>query len=111
MSFTIQHFIHKFSRIPDDRWVSDYYRHPEDEDCRCALGHCGEHKDPDGWTVQTEESKALCGVLAPFNPARINDGEYPKFQQPTPKARILAALEAAQEIAAGAGGAGAAPTH
>lgn len=88
------HFLAKLGAIPDSEWCmgefEDHYgRH-------CAGGHCGAAE-------ATAESQALYQLLG-FLPKtrgsktamahlpRINDGADPRYQQPTPRARILAAL-------------------
>lgn len=91
----IDFFIEKFKAIPDNKWctgiLKDFYgRH-------CALGHCGSYSEA-GVQVETVESQTLGKLfLEKFNDrcavANINDGHYSMFIQPTPKARILAALK------------------
>lgn len=87
--FTVKHFINKFEAIPEDKWnMYDYYD-PTDKSIRCALGHCGQYSD-NFRTVYTDESIALKKLLP--NIIDINEGDVENFQQPTPKQRILAAL-------------------
>lgn len=98
MQYTKEYFIAKFEAIPDERWTTGRYINPVG-DCCCALGHCGYRTGE----LPTDEGLALNNLLrhhlnedqrdwgvsaAP----RINDGEHLSYQQPTPKARILAAL-------------------
>lgn len=86
-TYDVDYFIAKFEAIPDERWcVYDYRNGPQ----RCARGHCGQTSFRD-----TPESTAL-GELFDNNigdgPSMVNDGNVEEYQQPTPKARILAAL-------------------
>lgn len=84
----IDHFIKKFEAIPDDLWTVDVYRASSGR--HCALGHCGE-----SFTVGiTDESRALENLFSDLNVpvSSVNDGKDSRFQQPTPKQRILAAL-------------------
>lgn len=86
------HFIAKFEAIPEDRWCKGQI---EDDSGRCcAIGHC--HPVLGGLCSEGEALARLfpgerhnCGKLIV---ARINDGEDPQYQQPTPKQRVLAAL-------------------
>jgi hypothetical protein len=87
--FTVDYFITKFEAIPEEKWCSGH--HEDDIGRHCAAGHCGERDD-----IHTDESQALCDLI-PYRPfwggvAQINDGLNDRYQQPTPKQRILAAL-------------------
>lgn len=101
--YTKEYFIAKFEAIPDERWIENAFA-DDTMKCRCALGHCGD----DGWwrgsrvfdEVDKEVSE-LCGLLnqSRDNPEgfmstveAINNGLDTRYPQPTPKARILAAL-------------------
>jgi hypothetical protein len=111
MSFSVQHFIDKFEPIPDDKWLTNAYGRTKDGP-HCALGHCGEGVE--GSRGPNDESTELVDLLYRSLPAytrvtggdpyqcgtsvvAINDGEDPRFQQPTPKARVLAALVAVRD--------------
>jgi hypothetical protein len=86
--YNAQYFIDKFSTIPEEKWCTGKF---EDEHGRhCALGHCGARKS----FVRTEEANALSALIWPMS---INDGDADDYQQPTPKQRILAALEDAKK--------------
>ena len=80
--------------IPDEKWqVGNYGIHGGR--C-CALGHLGlaERMPHDGDTMgdmRRTVKEAVADFLRVGLPT-INDGRDPRFQQPTPKARVLAAL-------------------
>jgi hypothetical protein len=82
MNYTVDYFIQKFSSIPRKLWCVGSF---VEGDRMCALGHCGMRV-----AHPTPESLALNRVIA--SPEYINDGEDPDYPQPTPRARILAAL-------------------
>ncbi len=82
-------FHKKFAAIPDEQWCIYVL---EFDGARCALGHTM------GETLyDTEETKKLRelfgGTRDSDRPAIINNGDSCMYKQPTPKARILAALE------------------
>lgn len=86
------YFIAKFEAIPDGKWCT---RTQVDDDGRCcALGHCSRSLG-----AMSKEGHALAMLFEPTRDeggklvvARINDGEAPRYQQTTPRARVLAAL-------------------
>jgi hypothetical protein len=80
-----RYFLEKFKAIPESKWCVDNFTNFNGQ--RCALGHCGA-----GTHNATDESFAL-RCLLPCSVAAINDGEVARFHQPTPKQRIIAALE------------------
>lgn len=92
--FTRDYFIAKFEAIPDAQWHVGHYRDPQNPARRCALGHCRNSKEGAAFSFEesTDEEMALHGLLAGSGPAVVNDGKVSRYQQPTPKARILAAL-------------------
>ena len=81
--------------IPDERWQVGSYGTYGGR-C-CAVGHLGladrmpHDGDPMGDMRRTVKEAAV-GLLGVALTA-INDGRDPRFQQPTPKARVLAALD------------------
>ena len=85
---TIDDFIAFYEAIPEEDWCCNNYQ----DACgrRCALGHLD--------TTSTKTSEAvfrlfsIVVVRAHYTVADINDGHDPKYQQPSPKARILAFL-------------------
>lgn len=83
--YTVDYFIRKFEAIPEERWC--VYVTDDGNGRHCAYGHCL-HND-----AVTPESMALI-ELFPLNEnaAVINNGHSPRYPQPTPKQRILAAL-------------------
>lgn len=100
---TCDWFLDFFGAIPEDRWcVGSLTGFGE---THCALGHCGAtvvqlnyHESPMARALNLLFSNHL------YSPVhRINDGWVTRYQQPTPKARILKALhdiKAKQEAAA-----------
>lgn len=88
-TYNAAYFIAKFSAIPDELWCTKIYSEGEKH---CTLGHLGITN-----TVgMTDEYKALLN-LELGGAATITDGDNPRYPQPTPKQRILAALRDAQE--------------
>lgn len=92
--YTVEYFKAKFEAIPEEKWCVGGFVDPKDSEKRCAMGHCG-------CAAKNPEIDALCDL---FNSCReaghrmmwigeINDGGDPRFPQPTPKQRILAALD------------------
>lgn len=105
-----QYFIDKFEAIPEERWcVLRLY--DEDKQQCCANGHCGVRNLPWG-RILTAESMALYQLFLKLDiccseydddnysisAARVNNGNVERYQQPTPKQRILAALRDIQLI-------------
>jgi hypothetical protein len=89
MQYTVDYFIKKFEAIPEDLWAIGSYC---DEGKFCALGHTGVRAKMKDYT---EEGNALFYILIKTGEGviTINDGGgETKYQQPTPKQRILAAL-------------------
>lgn len=74
---TVADFIAFFEAIPEERWCVGT---DAPNGVTCALGHCP------GFTWMT------LGNLLCNDTEAINDGLHPAYQQPTPRARILAAL-------------------
>jgi len=99
--FDKEYFIKKFEAIPENKWCTTNLKSPVDNECHCALGHCGIESYQDGLTL---EAKALVNILEPIHkkvvsmPAmgeyavvyEINDG--PDKLGSKPKERILNAL-------------------
>lgn len=87
-------FHKKFSRIPSNKWCC--HKLHNDQGQSCALGHTM----PFDQFQESEETKQLCSVFSSSHLfdgwgriARINNYTSEQYPQPTPKARILAALE------------------
>lgn len=86
MKYTVDHFIQKFEKIPEENWMEGEYKYGNR--C-CAMGHCGAVTAND----LTAESRALESMLGGHYVVQtINDNHDLRYQQPTPKQRILAAL-------------------
>ena len=91
--FDVQHFIDKFEGIPDDEWTVGAYRRFSDENVvgRCAHGHCGCVNSEE----DTEEGEALYFIFKKafgLQSTGVNDADYIRFQQESPRDRMLAAL-------------------
>lgn len=88
--YTVDYFIDKFKKIPEEKWYVGAYVNPCNVEQRCALGHCivkdGEFVDEVDILQNLMVNNLNCAVGA------INDGRVREYQQPTPKQRILAAL-------------------
>lgn len=80
-------FINKFKKIPDAKWITGDYSGPKAQ--HCALGHCGE-----SYSDSPQMGMDLIRLLRVISarPDRVNDGGDSRYQQATPKARIIAAL-------------------
>lgn len=77
--YDVDYFIQKFEAIPEENWcVGEYHG---DNDTHCALGHCDDDID-----------RQPLRQLFANGCAKINDGHNLRYQQSTPKQRILAAL-------------------
>jgi len=87
--YDVDYFLTKFSAIPDEQWCVGEFAW---DGMKCALGHCGEVVP----FATTAESQAL-RWLFDVSVIAVNDGKDPRYKQPTPKARILAALRDLQE--------------
>ncbi len=89
MTMDAQYFINKFTAITEDRWTIKTF---SDRLGRCcAMGHCG---GPSTDEAEWLEYRFRQLGLTVF---QVNDGSDPRYQQPTPKQRILAALRDAKE--------------
>lgn len=118
MTYDVNYFIKKFKAIPDKDWTTGSFMNGFTSQ-RCALGHCMSRKMIDKissaglkdngdctYKATTEDMEgglkityAFCSILNPENPylgsqqvIDINNGNHPRYQQTTPKKRILAAL-------------------
>lgn len=81
---TAEEFIAFFEAIPDEEWIIG--RSANDEGTKfCAIGH-----------IMCKNSKSINALSNLFIELSlitwINDGFHPRYQQETPKARILAVL-------------------
>lgn len=103
MNYDHDFFLRKFSAIPDEQWCTCARTNYLGQ--HCAIGHTERNH------VETDETMALHAALLPLNyhksgmhwrgwtAAYINNGDDARYQQSTPKARILAALRDAKAIA------------
>lgn len=113
MPYNKEHFIRKFSEIPEHHWTTGTTYDPHSGG-RCAIGHCGEDTMKEKGVGYGEEATALIELLANhyfptycnntpkvsddrkhWAVVNINDASIEnrgRFNQPTPKQRILAAL-------------------
>lgn len=101
---TVDDFIAFFTKIPEEKWVTGWVGIVENSDgCYCVLGHLGRRGVPEygGRITESRNDQAFSNLLWSHNwsPAFINDGLAPycplQFRNlPTPRARILAALNA-----------------
>lgn len=80
---TLDDYIAFFDSIPEERWICGNFANAGN--C-CAYGHLG-------WRYgdSPEAGRRLMG-LCDRGVDRVNDGQYPDYQQPTPKQRVLAYL-------------------
>lgn len=97
--FTVDYFIKKFEAIPEKMWITKIWNNFTTGQS-CVNGHCGVKMSD----VCTDESLGLKmaftslskyteeNFLFSFTALQINDGCDDRYQQPTPKQRILAAL-------------------
>lgn len=98
------YFYNKFSAIPEYRWcVGSVQNFVDGIEKRCAMGHCfpahfntsmmfeALHAD----SLDNQENLAMRLLFFGFDwcCVNINNGDDPSYQQPTPKQRIIAALE------------------
>lgn len=85
----IKHFINKFEKIPEEQWCAFTTINAQGQ--RCALGHTM----TDGtWVTRTAETDNLISLFGRHeeNIPDINNGRFSRYNQPTPKLRVLAAL-------------------
>lgn len=108
MKYDAAYFIAKFEAIPEELWFSQgHYRSDENEQCCCALGHCGMTDASSDRLDSHPEAMALTRISERIHAERfspsvvaINDGTpsgLRKYPQPTPKQRVLAWLRDAKE--------------
>lgn len=101
MIYDVNYFIKKFEAIPENLLIEGALGWVGENGAYCAGGHCGFYG-----VCLTNEASALNSLLLKLNPKNgfdlvtevhkiiytINDGSEPRYKQPTPKQRILAAL-------------------
>lgn len=97
-NYNIQHFINKFSLIPDFKIIP--HRQNDERGNHCALGWCNPSYTQDStqeeYTALIQFFDELCQDhsenLSGWIVANINNGIDLRYQQESPKQRILAAL-------------------
>ena len=92
--YDADYFIAKFSAIPDENWGTQLYVNEKGQ--KCGLGHCGVKPGLE----KPPEAVSLLNLFDSFlgqGVTGVNDYVSPWFPQETPKARILAALQAIKE--------------
>lgn len=96
--YNVQYFIDKFEKIKTKKWTTGRYSSMFGLS-HCALGHCGMGDKVDGFDTYPEVFH-LAKIFAnsKLNIISVNDGDCPRYQQPTPKQRILAALNDIKKI-------------
>jgi len=97
-AYNADYFIRKFEAIPEDRWTTGVLHSASDR--RCALGHCvDESSSFDGpvYAALLNLSWRACETSRLPTIISVNDGYSVRYQQPTPRARVLAWLRDAKE--------------
>jgi hypothetical protein len=84
LTYNVDYFIQKFTAIPEDEWIEDGTL-SDGRGKYCALGHCFE-------IGEVTDLRSLMKIIPAYT-SRVNDGIDSRYPQPTPKQRILAALE------------------
>lgn len=108
-TYDVNYFINKFEAIPESKIINN---DQGKDGFHCAVGHCKNIEGGYGFCTPNKkddphyspEANALmnlflnAGIDSKTNPgtgwciADVNNGDHPKYPQPTPKQRILAAL-------------------
>lgn len=102
MKYTADYFIQKFGHISPSFWNEGFQNKPDGT--HCALGHCNDEQEqfvlarvlnPIKITItESKYGNKYYGIVeGVLKVAAINNGETFEYQQPTPKERILAALQ------------------
>lgn len=88
--YSIDYFIKKFEAIPDNMWRTRDFTNEQGQ-C-CVFGHCGLRKN--NLHTWSEEAKALLNIFYANGESAVtvNDYDDMSYPEPTPKGRILAAL-------------------
>lgn len=94
--FTVDHYIEKFSKIPDELWNDDgQYVNSNNCDRMCALGHCGYRDANNPTSSEAFQLSMMFLVYLNINVPFVNDGAGSAIIAifgKTPKERILNAL-------------------
>lgn len=89
MQYDVDYFIRKFEAIPEEMWCT-HLRYGGGG-THCALGHI-EASSTNSGKEEFEFKMLMQGNQTSLTVVRINNGDDGRYQQPTPKQRILAAL-------------------
>jgi hypothetical protein len=91
--YTIDYYIQKFERIPDDQWTTEAFI--DNVGRCCALGHCGDRDNVQD-SPEAMAFSRLChgdGIIIGVNDGNVNYTEWiARYDLPSldhPKARIL----------------------
>lgn len=89
--YDVSYFIRKFEAIPEDQWCRGNY---EENGSHCAYGHCGVNNGNAMPNEMPKEARLMGSLFNVINSTvvYVNDGTDIRYQQHTPKQRILAAL-------------------
>lgn len=107
MEYDVNYFINKFEAIPESQFTTHLFQNQDGQ--KCSVGHCGifsvHNVTPEGIAlkrvfVNLPITAKRSGTLVeegtfsifPHKASYINDGLVKEYTQPTPKQRILAAL-------------------
>ena len=107
MEYNVDYFIGKFSATVESSWNEGFQN--KNDGTHCALGHCDDFSMQNTLgdvlkPIQITITKSMYGndygkvVLGALKVAAINNGETAEYQQPTPKQRILAALQDVKKL-------------
>lgn len=111
MTYDSQYFIDKFSAIPEEKWcIRAIQRFENGIEQRCAMGWCfSKNINPNKISeedIRSQENLQMDRFFHRINASRvdINNGDDPRYQQPTPKQRVLAAFADIQKLERGQSG-------
>jgi hypothetical protein len=94
VQYTVDHFIDKFTAIPENKIIAGRFTDELDQTKHCALGHLGVDRARN--TVEADAFRSLFDDIGE-RVMSVNDGTETRFKQPTPKQRVLAALRYIKE--------------
>lgn len=86
--YDVDYFIRKFEKIPEFLWCIN--RRHDSKGGHCAHGWC--NLDDIGYSDEENALRKLASFFGYYGVGPINNGDDKRYQQPTPKQRILAAL-------------------
>lgn len=94
MIYDVDYFIKKFEAIPENKWIT----------CR-LYDNCGRHC-AEGWALEFGGQECKNHLQGHFNKigirwaSEVNNEPFDRYQQETPKQRVLAALYDIQKLEA-----------